>query len=55
MRSMLKFSIRSFSPEAAAKAQDAIDVFKAAYQDYKTYAWGNDSLAPISKAPVNGA
>ncbi|KAG8747223.1 maturation of Asn-linked oligosaccharides protein [Ceratobasidium sp. 414] len=31
----------------------ASDVFKAAYADYKKYAWGHDSLAPISKAPVD--
>ncbi|KAG8713685.1 maturation of Asn-linked oligosaccharides protein [Ceratobasidium sp. 395] len=39
--------------DSAAHAQDAINVFKAAYADYKKYAWGHDSLAPISKAPVD--
>ncbi|CAE6517766.1 unnamed protein product [Rhizoctonia solani] len=40
-------------PEAAAKRRDAIELFTGAYVDYKKYAWGNDSLAPLSKAPVN--
>ncbi|KAH7339611.1 seven-hairpin glycosidase [Rhizoctonia solani] len=35
--------------EAAAKRQDAIDLFTGAYADYKKYAWGHDSLAPLSK------
>ncbi|KAB5593644.1 hypothetical protein CTheo_2937 [Ceratobasidium theobromae] len=39
--------------EAAAKAEDAIFVFTNAYQDYKTYAWGHDSLAPLSRGPVD--
>ncbi|CCO27119.1 mannosyl-oligosaccharide alpha-1,2-mannosidase [Rhizoctonia solani AG-1 IB] len=40
-------------PEAGAKAKDAIELFTSAYADYKKYAWGNDSLAPITKAAVN--
>lgn len=33
-------------PEAAANAQRVIDMFKSAYGDYKTFAWGHDALAP---------
>ncbi|CAE6499393.1 unnamed protein product, partial [Rhizoctonia solani] len=43
----------SLPAEAAAKRQDAIDLFNSTYADYKKYAWGRDSLAPISKAPVD--
>ncbi|KAG8697797.1 maturation of Asn-linked oligosaccharides protein, partial [Ceratobasidium sp. 423] len=39
--------------EAAAKRQDAIDFFTSAYADYKKYAWGHDSLAPLSKTFVD--
>ncbi|QRV76043.1 glycoside hydrolase family 47 protein [Ceratobasidium sp. AG-Ba] len=39
--------------DSALHAQDAKDLFSAAYADYKKYAWGHDSLAPISKAPVD--
>ncbi|CAE6482965.1 unnamed protein product [Rhizoctonia solani] len=39
--------------EAAAKRQDAIDLFTGAYADYKKYAWGHDSLAPLSKTFID--
>ncbi|KAG9126786.1 maturation of Asn-linked oligosaccharides protein [Ceratobasidium sp. 392] len=39
--------------DSAAHAQDAINVFSAAYADYKKYAWGHDSLAPISKSAID--
>ncbi|KAF8609188.1 glycoside hydrolase family 47 protein [Ceratobasidium sp. AG-I] len=39
--------------DSAVRAQEAIDVFTAAYADYKKYAWGHDALAPLSKAPVD--
>ncbi|KAJ1304572.1 hypothetical protein OPQ81_005714 [Rhizoctonia solani] len=40
-------------PEAAAKAKDAIHLFTSAYEDYRLYAWGHDSLAPLSKRYVD--
>ncbi|CAE6516520.1 unnamed protein product [Rhizoctonia solani] len=40
-------------PEAGAKRQDAIDLFTSAYADYKKYAWGHDSLAPLSKTSID--
>lgn len=39
--------------DSATHAQDAINVFSAAYADYKRYAWGHDSLAPISKTAID--
>ncbi|CAE6414848.1 unnamed protein product [Rhizoctonia solani] len=39
--------------EAAAKRQDAIDLFTSAYADYKEHAWGHDSLAPLSKTFID--
>ncbi|KAH7339610.1 seven-hairpin glycosidase [Rhizoctonia solani] len=35
------------------KRQDASHLFTTAYADYKKYAWGHDSLAPLSKASVD--
>ncbi|QRV84818.1 glycoside hydrolase family 47 protein [Ceratobasidium sp. AG-Ba] len=35
--------------DSALRAQDAISVFSSAYADYKKYAWGHDSLAPLTK------
>lgn len=32
--------------DAAANAQRVVDMFKSAYDDYKTFAWGHDALAP---------
>ncbi|KAF8757001.1 glycosyl hydrolase 47 family [Rhizoctonia solani] len=40
-------------PDAAEKGRDAIDLFTAAYGDYKKYAWGHDSLAPLSKSFID--
>ncbi|KAB5593643.1 Mannosyl-oligosaccharide alpha-1,2-mannosidase [Ceratobasidium theobromae] len=40
-------------PEAPTRAKEAIDIFTAAYRDYKAYAWGNDSLAPLSRTFTN--
>ncbi|CAE6430564.1 unnamed protein product [Rhizoctonia solani] len=40
-------------PDAAAKGQDAIDLFTSAYTDYKKYAWGHDSLAPLNKTFID--
>ncbi|KAJ1304573.1 hypothetical protein OPQ81_005715 [Rhizoctonia solani] len=39
--------------DAAAKRQDAIELFTSAYADYKKYAWGHDSLAPLSKTFID--
>jgi hypothetical protein len=39
---------------AAAKAQEAINLFTSAYADYRKYAWGHDSLAPINKTFIDG-
>lgn len=49
---ILKLSLSS--ADSAARAQEAIEVFTAAYADYKKYAWGHDALAPISKAAIDG-
>ncbi|CEL60910.1 putative mannosyl-oligosaccharide alpha-1,2-mannosidase 1B OS=Neosartorya fumigata (strain CEA10 / CBS 144,89 / FGSC A1163) GN=mns1B PE=3 SV=1 [Rhizoctonia solani AG-1 IB] len=38
---------------AAAKAQEAINLFTSAYADYRKYAWGHDSLAPINKTFID--
>ncbi|KAF8739874.1 glycosyl hydrolase 47 family, partial [Rhizoctonia solani] len=40
-------------PGADSRAKDAIDLFTSAYTDYKKYAWGHDSLAPVSKAAID--
>ncbi|CAE6452484.1 unnamed protein product [Rhizoctonia solani] len=43
----------TLSYQAGAKRQDAIDLFTSAYADYKKYAWGHDSLAPLSKTFID--
>ncbi|CAE6493384.1 unnamed protein product [Rhizoctonia solani] len=39
--------------DAAAKRQDAIDLFTSTYADYKKYAWGHDSLTPLNKSFID--
>ncbi|KAF8609807.1 glycoside hydrolase family 47 protein [Ceratobasidium sp. AG-I] len=41
-------------PDAAANAQRVIDMFKSAYNDYKTFAWGHDALAPLFGEFIDG-
>ncbi|KAF8756997.1 glycosyl hydrolase 47 family [Rhizoctonia solani] len=43
----------AWSCRADSRAKDAIDLFTSAYADYKKYAWGHDSLAPVSKAAID--
>ncbi|CAE6481581.1 unnamed protein product [Rhizoctonia solani] len=43
----------AWSCRADSRAKDAIDLFTSAYADYKKYAWGHDSLAPLSKAAID--
>ncbi|KAB5594713.1 Mannosyl-oligosaccharide alpha-1,2-mannosidase [Ceratobasidium theobromae] len=40
-------------PDASANAQHVIDIFKSAYGSYKTYAWGHDALAPLTKGYID--
>jgi len=39
-------------PGAAVHAQTAKNAFSSAFNQYKTYAWGHDDLAPVSKSFV---
>ncbi|KAJ1311404.1 hypothetical protein OPQ81_009894 [Rhizoctonia solani] len=40
-------------PDAAKNAQHTIDIFKSAYQSYKSFAWGHDSLAPLTSSYID--
>lgn len=40
-------------PDASANAQQVVDIFKSAYGSYKTFAWGHDSLAPLSREYID--
>lgn len=40
-------------PDAPANAQQVVDIFKSAYGSYKTFAWGHDSLAPLTRGFID--
>ncbi|CAE6521388.1 unnamed protein product [Rhizoctonia solani] len=46
-RSIQKLDLQLPS-DAAENAQHVIEVFQSAYQSYKSFAWGHDSLAPLT-------
>ncbi|CUA76752.1 mannosyl-oligosaccharide alpha-1,2-mannosidase [Rhizoctonia solani] len=39
--------------DAAENAQHTIEIFKSAYQSYKSVAWGHDSLAPLTNSYID--
>ncbi|CAE6469951.1 unnamed protein product [Rhizoctonia solani] len=39
--------------DAAENAQHTIEIFKSAYQSYKSFAWGHDSLAPLTNSYID--
>ncbi|CAE7072201.1 unnamed protein product [Rhizoctonia solani] len=39
--------------DAAENAQHTIEIFKSAYQSYKSFAWGHDSLAPLTNGYID--
>ncbi|CAE6457287.1 unnamed protein product [Rhizoctonia solani] len=39
--------------DAAENARHTIEIFKSAYQSYKSFAWGHDSLAPLTNNYVD--
>lgn len=40
-------------PDAHRNAEAVKAVFREAYGDYKTYAFGHDDLAPVSMGPID--
>ncbi|CAE6459936.1 unnamed protein product [Rhizoctonia solani] len=40
-------------PDAAENARHTIEMFKSAYQSYKSFAWGHDSLAPLTNGYID--
>ncbi|KAG8713541.1 maturation of Asn-linked oligosaccharides protein [Ceratobasidium sp. 423] len=44
---------RNSRSDAVENAQHVTEIFKSAYQSYKSFAWGHDSLAPLTNSYID--